>query len=227
MKRSLSLLTAFLLMLVCAAVPARADSIFDDSKEIAQGMSYTFQISDKSAQRSYMVQTDAEGTLLVSVTSDVKFLDIRVFDAGGTELTAEKAKIKTGAHSYDSTYKVSDTTGAFNAVMSYQVKEGTYYIQCARPSWSPAEGKVKLAVKLPEKTGSSSNYMTVMLGQGDTLSLGAVVTGKIKNDVSITSSNENVAVVDEEGNVTAVSDGNAVITVQSGKNEFKIAVIVG
>ena len=77
-------------------------------------------------------------------------------------------------------------------------------------------------------TGSSSkakiNYITLNLSKGDTLSLGADITGS--GDVTWKSSKSSVASVSSAGKVTAKSKGSAIITAKVGKTTKKIKIVV-
>ena len=125
----------------------------------------------------------------------------------------------------------NETIEKFKGSMSYSVKKGTYYIRLSNySSWAynsyNQNGKVTFTAIYP--TGSSSttkfNYLTISLKKGDTLSLGADITGS--GSITWKSSKSSVASVSSAGKVTAKSKGSAVITAKVGKTTKKIKIVV-
>ena len=224
MKRLFALVSAFLLMLVCIVVPVSADSMFDTAKKIEPGKKYTAKINEGAKQHDYKIQVDGKGVMSVSLTSDIKWLTFKVYDSNGAEIYAEKEDIKTGRHS--GSYDVDSNTGTFKGTMSYSVKKGTYYLHFQRYNWE--NGKFSFSVKTPGADGKATDasYLSINLKKGSKVNLGAVISGKNTDDVTLTTSDKKVAKVDSDGNVTAAASGTAIITVQSGKKSFQVAVVV-
>lgn len=227
-------ITAVLLMFICFAVPVKADSIFDSAKEVTNGKKYTAKLSEKEKNHSYKVNVNSKGTLIVSITSDVKYMDFYVYDSDGTQIDEDSKEIKTG--NYKTTWdggKTSVTdgnTGTFKGDIKYSVKKGTYYLYFKRTPYLEHNGKFSFSVKTPDSSSSSSvsapkATVKLYMDAGSKVDLGAVSSGK---DVtaSWTSSDSKVAKVSSKGTVTAVSSGTCTITWKNGSTSFIVLVEV-
>ena len=73
-------------------------------------------------------------------------------------------------------------------------------------------------------TSAKINYLTINLKKGDTLSLGASVSGS--GTVKWSSSKPTVAAVSSSGKVTAKKAGSAIITAKCGSSSQKIKIVV-
>ena len=101
MKKFISIVFAAMLTLFCVAVPVKADSIFDTAKSIEAGKKYSNKINDTTKSHNYKIQVDGKGTMSITITSDLNYLDFEVFDSDGTKLSPDKKDIKTGSVSFD------------------------------------------------------------------------------------------------------------------------------
>ena len=106
---------------------------------------------------------------------------------------------------------------------NYTVKKGTYYISITH-LYGNGSGDTKISVEYP--TATADTVPAVVLKKGDTIMLGAIVSGDPKTEVTLSTSDKNVAKVDSDGVVTAVSSGYSVITIKDGKKNYKIGIIV-
>lgn len=121
----------------------------------------------------------------------------------------------------------NSTIEKYKGTVSYSVKSGTYYIRFKR-NCSFRDGNGKLTFTATYPTGSSSkakiNYITLNLSKGDSLSLGADMTGS--GTVTWKSSNSSAVSVTSSGRVTAKGYGSAIITAKVGKTTKKIKIVV-
>ena len=231
MKKFISIVFAAMLTLFCVAVPVKADSIFDTAKSIEAGKKYSNKINDTTKSHNYKIQVDGKGTMSITITSDLNYLDFEVFDSDGTKLSPDKKDIKTGSVSFDNiTYYTNNTTGTFKGTISFSVKKGTYYLHFGRPSYLYPNGKFSFSVKTPDGKGKETvsapkSSIRVYMEKGNKIDLSAVASGK---DVTAkwSSSNEKVAKVNSKGTITAVSKGTCTITWKSSSATFTIYIEV-
>ncbi len=85
---------------------------------------------------------------------------------------------------------------------------------------------VTIRADYPKASASAAkfNYLTISLKKGDTLSLGADMTGS--GTVTWKSSNSSAVSVTSSGRVTAKGYGFAIITAKVGKTTKKIKIVV-
>ena len=212
------------------AVTAGADSIYDTAKAISSGKSVST-ILPGWGTADYKVTVSGSGTLKFSVESQMYELDLYVYDSDGNKISTI-ANTDTSGRSSNIGQTCNEmfwnsTTERYKGTVSYSVKSGTYYIRFDRYC-SSNDGNGKLTFTATYPTGSSSkakiNYITLNLSKGDTLSLGADITGSGK--VTWKSSKSSVASVSSAGKVTAKSKGSAIITAKVGKTTKKIKIVV-
>lgn len=211
------------------AVTAGADSIYDTAKAISSGKSVSTILPAYNDTADYKVAVSGSGTLKFSIESQMKELYMYVYDSDGNKISTI-ANTDTSGYSADigvkSHYMVwNNTVEKYKGTVSYSVKSGTYYIRFNRTS-SSGNGKLTFTATYP--TGSSSkakiNYITLNLSKGDSLSLGADMTGS--GTVTWKSSNSSAVSVTSSGRVTAKGYGSAIITAKVGKTTKKIKIVV-
>lgn len=211
------------------AVTAGADSIYDTAKAISSGKSVSTILPAYNDTADYKITVSGSGTLKFSIESQMKELYMYVYDSDGNKISTI-ANTDTSGYSADigvkSHYMVwNNTVEKYKGAVSYSVKSGTYYIRFNRTS-SSGNGKLTFTATYP--TGSSSkakiNYITLNLSKGDSLSLGADMTGS--GTVTWKSSNSSAVSVTSSGRVTAKGYGSAVITAKVGKTTKKIKIVV-
>ena len=211
------------------AVTAGADSIYDTAKAISSGKSVSTILPAYNDTADYKITVSGSGTLKFSIESQMKELYMYVYDSDGNKISTI-ANTDTSGYSADigvkSHYMVwNNTVEKYKGTVSYSVKSGTYYIRFNRTS-SSGNGKLTFTATYP--TGSSSkakiNYITLNLSKGDSLSLGADMTGS--GTVTWKSSNSSAVSVTSSGRVTAKGYGSAVITAKVGKTTKKIKIVV-
>lgn len=213
------------------AVTAGADSIYDTAKAISSGKSVSTILPAYNDTADYKVTVSGSGTLKFSIESQMGMLSMEVYDSNGnllstianTDTSGNSSSIGKDLHNM----YWNDTIEKYKGTVSYSVKSGTYYIRFYRYSYS-SSGNGKLTFTATYPTGSSSkakiNYITLNLSKGDTLSLGADITGS--GNVTWKSSRSSVASVSSAGKVTAKSKGSAIITAKVGKTTKKIKIVV-
>ena len=211
------------------AVTAGADSIYDTAKAISSGKSVSTILPAYYDTADYKVTVSGSGTLKFSIESHMYRLAMEVYDSNGnllstianTTTSGESSSIGKEMHYMN----WNDTIEKFKGTVSYSVKSGTYYIRFYRYATS-GNGKVTFTATYP--TGSSSkakiNYITLNLSKGDSLSLGADMTGS--GTVTWKSSNSSAVSVTSSGRVTAKGYGSAIITAKVGKTTKKIKIVV-
>ena len=211
------------------AVTAGADSIYDTAKAISSGKSVSTILPAYNDTADYKITVSGSGTLKFSIESQMKELYMYVYDSDGNKISTI-ANTDTSGYSADigvkSHYTVwNNTVEKYKGTVSYSVKSGTYYIRFNRTS-SSGNGKLTFTATYP--TGSSSkakiNYITLNLSKGDSLSLGADMTGS--GTVTWKSSNSSAVSVTSSGRVTAKGYGSAIITAKVGKTTKKIKIVV-
>lgn len=211
------------------AVTAGADSIYDTAKAISSGKSVSTILPAYNDTADYKITVSGSGTLKFSIESQMKELYMYVYDSDGNKISTI-ANTDTSGYSADigvkSHYMVwNNTVEKYKGAVSYSVKSRTYYIRFNRTS-SSGNGKLTFTATYP--TGSSSkakiNYITLNLSKGDSLSLGADMTGS--GTVTWKSSNSSAVSVTSSGRVTAKGYGSAIITAKVGKTTKKIKIVV-
>ncbi len=213
------------------AVTAGADSIYDTAKAISSGKSVSTILPAYNDTADYKVTVSGSGTLKFSIESQMGKLSMEVYDSNGnllstianTDTSGNSSSIGKDMHNM----YWNDTIEKYKGTVSYSVKSGTYYIRFYRYSYS-SSGNGKLTFTATYPTGSSSkakiNYITLNLSKGDSLSLGADMTGS--GTVTWKSSNSSAVSVTSSGRVTAKGYGSAIITAKVGKTTKKIKIVV-
>ena len=215
------------------AVTAGADSIYDTAKAISSGKSVSTILPARYGTADYKVTVSGSGTLKFSIESQMLELFMYVYDSDGNKVSTI-ANTDTSGYSAEIGVKShymqwNNTVEKYKGTVSYSVKSGTYYIRFKNNSYSLDEiGSGKLTFTATYPTGSSSkakiNYITLNLSKGDSLSLGADMTGS--GTVTWKSSNSSAVSVTSSGRVTAKGYGSAIITAKVGKTTKKIKIVV-
>lgn len=234
-KLAAVLSAAVIAVSACAsmAVTAGADSIYDTAKAISSGKSVSTILPAYGDTADYKVTVSGSGTLKLSVDSQMNLLYLYVFDSDGNSISTI-ANTDTSGESSDIGVKAhymhwNSTVEKYKGTVSYSVKSGTYYIRFSRSGSNRYEsyGNGKLTFTATYPTSSSSakiNYLTLNLSKGDSITLGADMTGS--GSITWKSSKSSVASVSSSGKVTAKSRGSAVISAKVGKTTKKIKIIV-
>ena len=217
------------------SVTASADSIFDSAKEIKSGFKYTSSHPKTWDCADYKLVVSETGELCIDVTAGLEGMILYVFDSNGESIACDTYNITMGSLAKISDgieFDWNDVTEKISLDATYKVKKGTYYIRVMDETlWGSdshkfGNRKVTLTATFPSSSSSAAklNYITINMERGDTLSLGADMTGT--GTVTWKSSKPKVAVISETGKVTAKSRGTTVISAKCGKVTKKIKIKV-
>lgn len=151
-------------------------------------------------------------------------LKVEIYDANGNE-----ANIVTNYSTYGDSYRfyVDEITGAgfnsFNANLNVKQK-GYYYIVVKKNSYTENHGNLSLTIKSNGaiKLNKTSTSVFKMKGYSTTLKATTNMSGKIK----WSSSNSKVATVTQNGTITGVGVGKAVIRASLGGVTVSCNVVV-
>lgn len=236
-KISAVISAAVIAVSACAsmALTAAADSIYDTAKELKSGVATSTIINDYGAtgyNSDYKVIVSKSGTLIIELAAGWPIAQINVLDSDGNTVIYSDYKVYSGTYEYFNnneglSFKWNSTTEKVKAKAYYPVKKGTYYIRAHRGGIiGEGDGKLTLTATFPSATKSTAkiNYLTINLKKGDTLSLGASVSGS--GTVKWSSSKPTVAAVSSSGKVTAKKAGSAIITAKCGSSSQKIKIVV-
>ena len=229
MKKFGKILAAVLtsVMLIAAmCIPASAMGIFDKAKTIKSGKENLCNIAESDAQYPYKIKVNKSGTMKISLSHELQQVIVQVYDSDYNRVALEEDEIKTGTFggtANQNTYWNGDSK-IFRGTVKCAVSKGTYYIVIQQYY---GQGNVNFTVTAPGgNTAEAPSCAAIVMKKGTTVNLAALVSGKAKKNVTLTTSDKKVAKVDSDGNVTAAAKGTSVITIKSGKNSFKIAVVV-
>lgn len=210
------------------SVTAGADSIYDTATAISSGKSVSTILPASRDKADYKVNVSGSGTLKFSMESQIYELDLYVYDSDGNKVsTIAKTDTSGNSSSIGNTCHEmywNNTIEKYKGTVSYSVKSGSYYIRFDRYS-SSGNGKITFTATYPTSESTAKlRYITINMERGDTLSLGADMTGT--GEVTWKSSKPKVAVISETGKVTAKSRGTTVISAKCGKTTKKIKIKV-
>lgn len=215
--------------LTAVTVTAGADSIYDTAKEITSGKENKVTGISYNQCVDYKVKVTKSGTLSLNITAGFKWAYLWVYDSEGNALSYESYEMISGE------MKSTDGQGLWtlwNAATektkikaNYSVSKGTYYIRLKNDGGG-GDKTVSLTATFPSTAVKKAkiNYLTLKVAEGDTVQLGAALTGS--GSVSWSSSNSSVASVTAKGKVTAVNAGSAIITAKCGSSKQRIKIIV-
>lgn len=218
----------------CASVAmtAGADSIYDTATAISSGKSVSTILPAYGDTADYKVTVSGSGTLKFSIESQMHKLSMEIYDLNGNSLSTiattttsgESSSIGKEMHDMSWNYTIEK----FKGTVSYSVKPGTYYIRFYRYCLSnDGNGKLTFTATYPTDSGSKAkiSYITIKLQKGDTLSIGAALSGG-SGSVTWKSSKPSAVTVSSTGKITAKAKGSAIITAKCGSSSKKVKIIV-
>lgn len=215
------------------SVTAGADSIYDTAKAISSGKSVSTTLKYGKTD-DYKITVSNSGELVISLDANMNSMLVYLYDSDGQWQDTTDIKETSGSifqYSYEVCTRCywNSTIEKCKGSITYHVTKGTYYLRFKNTSNSLDEngsGKLTLTATFPSASTSTAklNYITINMERGDTLSLGADMTGT--GTVTWKSSRPKVAVISETGKVTAKSRGTTVISAKCGKTTKKIKIKV-
>lgn len=235
LRRIAAIFAAAILTLLCVCVPVGALSFEKNAHELKSdtAIKVTF---EKGDTKYYKVTLTEKGDLKFKISMEAGGRDSN----GVTGFVGFKASIYNSEGEEIKSYSYSDRdyeltkTGLTILDKSVELKKGTYYLGITRDKYvSKGTGETKITVSFPSDTkaaksgkSASTDYPAIYLAKGDTVRLGAIVSGKAAASVSLSSSKADVAKIDSDGYVTAKAKGTSVVTIKSGSSTVKVAVII-
>ncbi len=225
-----SVFTAAVISVAAVAVmvvSAGADSIYDTANAISSEKSVSA-IVPANKKADYKVTVSESGTLKLSIEWAIYAGFIMVFDSDGNKIPTMDSYSTSGSCSSinEKTHEIwwNNTIEKYKGTVSYSVKPGIYYIRFDGYS-TTGNGKLTFTATYPSTSNTAKiNYITINMARGDSLSLGADLTGS--GTVTWKSSKPSVAAVSSTGKVTAKSKGSAIISAKVGKTTKKIKIKV-
>lgn len=216
------------------------------SGKLASGKEDTVLLTHEGSYTTYDIEVGKKGTLEIELNSRITYLEITVFDSKKRSLiisdlmnyygecyTSSSVMEAHGGYFPDSYPKnailcVADgLNDGYHGVLSFPVSKGKYTIAIKRYMYEGDAGNSNVTIRADYPKASTSakiNYLTINLKKGDTLSLGASVSGS--GTVKWSSSKPTVAAVSSSGKVTAKKSGSAIITAKCGSSSQKIKIVV-
>ncbi len=239
-KRLLAIVILAIMAMTAVALPTAADSIFDTAKPLASGVKATTILSEPGRRVDYKVDVKSKGTLKLNIIAKMPYCEIEIFDSNGNSLMITDESEKSGGVSEggkgDSYVELSwnKTIEKSNAIISYNVSKGTYYIRIKRNSdcvgyGYGGDGDLTVTADYPSTTVKKAKIscLTLEVPKGTSIKLGTVLNPANSSDkVTWTSSKPSVATVSSTGKVTAKAKGSATITAKCGKSKAKIKIKV-
>lgn len=229
-KKIAAAMLAAAMAFTALVLPVGADSIEDTATAITSGKSVSTNLYAKEDKKDYKISVNSSGKLTISLESQMKEVDIYLFDMNGNKIEAISTDASSGKANYRSSYGCTecfwnDTIEKFKGSVSYSVSSGTYYIRFQRHS-SHGNGKLTFTATYPSTTAKKAkiSYININLAKGSTLSLGATVTNG--GTVTWKSSNSSVVTVSSAGSITAKGKGSAIITAKCGSSSKKVKIVV-
>ena len=119
------------------------------------------------------------------------------------------------------------TSGSKASLSASGLKTGNYELRVYADDNGGAllaRAKFSVGTSTASASNSSIKYLNLYLEEGDTLKLGAVITGSEK--ITYSSSDSSVATVNSSGKIKAKNVGTAYITVKCGTSSMKVKVTV-
>lgn len=218
-------------------VSAGADSIENTATAITSGKSVSTKIPYDRDQSDYKITVSASGTLKLSIESHISEICVLVYNSNGEQIKPKLHEATSGSINWNFTGthgSWNETIEKFQGTLSYSVEKGTYYIRFYNYPEAASmlqynaynnEGEVKFTATYPTNTSTAKiNYITINLEQGDTLSLGASITGN--GTVTWKSSNTYSVTVTQSGKITTKNPGTSIITAKCGKTNKKVKINV-
>ena len=215
------------------ALTAAADSIYDTAKEIKSGQKVNSIYIGIGENADYKVNVSESGRLTVDFYAGWKYCWLYLYDSNGNVVSNSDWQMNSGyINSWGEDgleFEWNEATEKINATVFYSVKKGTYYLRAYRSRYDGkgGDGKLTLTATYPSATTSKAkiSYITINLEKGDTLSLGAALSGG-SGTVKWSSSKPSVATVSSKGKVTAKKSGSTIITAKVGSSYKKVKITV-
>ncbi len=173
-------------------------------------VTYNGQLAQNDDKDFYKFIVSSEQNLEVNVNSDMKYLDIFIYDSKGIEIA------DWDPYWNDITKKLEYTN------RSLTVQPGTYYIVIAQDSWESWVGSYTLNIGEYFKVEKVKlNATKKVLTQVKTFTLKKTITPSNATDKTVvwSSSNSSVATVNEKGKVKTLKPGVSTITAVSNDNK--------
>lgn len=216
---------------------AGAESIADTAKAISSGKTYSYTFPGSTDYTDYKITSSGKGTLSVKIEGSIQNIYLQVFDENFNKVSLADDKITTGTYAKSGTgliitscYQWNDIAEKLNITANWMVNKGTYYIRISNVHdyyyQRPHSGTVNITATYPTAAKKATiSYITITLKKGDTLSLGAALSGG-SGTVTWKSSKPSVATVSTSGKITAKNSGSTIITAKCGTSSKKIKIIV-
>ncbi|MBR5091313.1 MAG: Ig-like domain-containing protein [Ruminiclostridium sp.] len=165
------------------------------------------------------------------ISFTIKFADVKSGAWVGI-VPSGTADDENSADKVDVAYKYlsSLTSGGKTSLSASGLKAGKYELRVyADDNGGALLARAKFTVTnkssdTVNNTSSSIQYLTLILEEGDTLKIGAVITGSGK--VTYSSSASSIVSVNSNGKIKAKNAGTAYITVKCGSSSMKVKVTV-
>ncbi len=224
----------------CASVAmtAGADSIADTAKAISSGTTYKCEFVGDWEYSDYKINVSSSGTLSVKLDSTLEYAELELFDSDFNYVYISDYTITSGrkrgggSGSWYIDLRWNNVGEKLAITTIWKVTKGTYYLRLHNNygtgishSWS--SGKANITATYPTDSGSKAkiSYITIKLQKGDTLSLGAALSGG-SGSVTWKSSKPSAVTVSSTGKITAKAKGSAIITAKCGSSSKKVKIIV-
>ncbi len=214
------------------ALTAAADSIFDTAKELKSGQKVDSVYVGSGKNADYKINVSKSGTLTVDFSAGWKYCYFYLYDSDGNAVSLSDCQMISGDFAVfidDAVeFEWDETTEKTKAKVSYSVNKGTYYLRVHHSLYEGkfGDGKLTLTATYPTAAKTATiSYITIKLDKGDTLSLGAALSGG-SGTVTWKSSKPSVAAVSTSGKITAKKAGSTIITAKCGNSSKKIKIVV-
>lgn len=217
------------------------------SGKLASGKEVTVYLKNDGSYATFDIEVGKKGTLEIELTSNLMSQELTVFDSKKRTLIISDIRNIYGecytSSSVLEMYGRSLPDGypknpimcvgdgiyeGYHGVLSFPVSKGKYTIAIKRyllGGYYESGSNISIRADYPKASKSAKiDYLTINLKKGDTLSLGASVSGS--GTVKWSSSKPTVAAVSSSGKVTAKKAGSAVITAKVGSSSQKIKIVV-
>ncbi len=228
-KKMTAVLLSVVMLMCCFAVTASAESIADNAKAISSGKSYSTKLYKSGETLDYKIKVSKSGELKLNITSQMREVDVYLYDTKGNTIGALDLQAKTGTTTWawdGYVYCVwNSTVEKYSGSFKYSVDKGTYYLRLKR-SGSAGSEKVSFKATFPSSSSSSStetkaDAITVPMKKGATMQLAFNA-----DDVKWTTSDKTIVTVTDSGKITAKKAGTAVITAKSDSGTAKLKIKV-
>ncbi|MGN1108543.1 MAG: Ig-like domain-containing protein [Oscillospiraceae bacterium] len=233
-KRILALVLAAVMMMTVLSATSFADQ-YDSAKALTSGKAVSGELA-RDNSITYKFTTNKEGTLKFDYSTSIKWLEVRVFDEDGAEISVDTLDVKVGkiiaggeGNKFIDT-EWNSSTQKTTASATFNVGKGTYYIKLWSPlsyslSMNTESAAYKFTATFPSSTKTTEfSYLGITLKKGATMQLEAV-NADAKN-TTWTSSKKKVATVSSTGKITAKKAGTTIITCKCGDVTVKLKVTV-